>query len=54
VDEVYLAKWAAKQLSGVQVLRDAVERLWPASEGYPVKLAQVAETLNFVVPEKSQ
>ncbi len=44
MDEIFHAKWAARQLSRFRRLRDAVDHFWPAPEGYPVKLVQVAGT----------
>lgn len=44
VDEIYHAKWAAKQLAKFKVIREAVSHFWPGPEGYPVNLIQVAGT----------
>lgn len=44
IDEIYHAKWAAKQLARFNVLREAVNHFWHGPEGYPVKLIQVAGT----------
>jgi dihydrofolate synthase / folylpolyglutamate synthase len=42
VDEIFHARWSAKQLARFDVVREAVHHFWP--DGYPVKLIQVAGT----------
>jgi dihydrofolate synthase / folylpolyglutamate synthase len=44
VDEIYHPKWAARQYAKFNVIRQAVAHFWPAPEGYPVRLIQVAGT----------
>lgn len=44
VDEIYHAKWAAKQLARFRVLKEAIGHFWPEPDGYPVRLIQVAGT----------
>lgn len=44
LDEVYHARWAAKQLAKFRVVKEAVHHFWPEPDGYPVKLVQVAGT----------
>ncbi|MDV3277589.1 MAG: hypothetical protein LYZ69_03870 [Nitrososphaerales archaeon] len=44
VDEIYHAKWAAKQLAKFELVREAIRHFWPEPDGYPVKLIQVAGT----------
>ena len=44
IDEIYHAKWSARESAKLSIFREAVDHFWPKPDGHPTNLVQVAGT----------